>query len=102
MKLEFDPAADAAYFEISDTGVAMTKEIEPGINADYDAEGHLVGIEVLSVTSGTLISEIRSREQNRRSGSSTARIVLPMDTSGTLDWQGLRQRVTTLGMRNSN
>jgi uncharacterized protein YuzE len=27
-----------------------TEEIEPGINADYDAEGHLVGIEVLSVS----------------------------------------------------
>ncbi len=27
---------------------------------------------------------------------------LQMDTSSTLDWEGLRQRVTTLGMRNSN
>ncbi|MFP4063428.1 MAG: DUF2283 domain-containing protein [Halochromatium sp.] len=50
MKLEFDPEADAAYFEITDTEVANTKEIESGILADYDAEGHLVGIEVLSVS----------------------------------------------------
>jgi len=51
MKLEFDPAADAAYFEISPAeGVRWTKEIEPGIIADYDAEGHLVGIEILSVS----------------------------------------------------
>ena len=50
MKLEFDPAADAAYFEISPTAVETTKEIEPGIIADYDAEGHLVGIEILSVS----------------------------------------------------
>ncbi|NBC14698.1 MAG: DUF2283 domain-containing protein [Gammaproteobacteria bacterium] len=50
MKLEFDPAADAAYFEISTADVATTKQIEPGIMADYDAEGHLVGIEVLSVS----------------------------------------------------
>ena len=50
MKLEFDPAADAAYFEISAAEVATTREIEPGINADYDADGHLVGIEVLSVS----------------------------------------------------
>jgi uncharacterized protein YuzE len=50
MKLEFDPAADAAYFEISPAEVETTQEIEPGIMADYDAEGHLVGIEILSVS----------------------------------------------------
>jgi uncharacterized protein YuzE len=50
MKLEFDPTADAAYFEISPAPVERTEELEPGINADYDAEGHLVGIEVLSVS----------------------------------------------------
>lgn len=50
MKLEFDPTADAAYFEIFSVQVERTEEIEPGINADYDAEGHLVGIEVLSVS----------------------------------------------------
>jgi len=50
MKLEFDPIADAAYFEISTADVATTKQIEPDIMADYDAEGHLVGIEVLSVS----------------------------------------------------
>jgi len=50
MKLEFDPTADAAYFEISPAEVEITKEIEPGIIADYDADGHLVGIEILSVS----------------------------------------------------
>ena len=54
MKLEFDPKADAAYFEISSAQVERTEEIEPGINADYDAEGHLVGIEVLSVSKRNL------------------------------------------------
>ena len=44
MKLESDPSADAAYFEISDA------EIEAGIVADFDADGHIVGIEVLSVS----------------------------------------------------
>ena len=50
MKLEFDPQADAAYFEISDADIEATREIEPGIIADYDAQGHIVGIEVLSVS----------------------------------------------------
>ncbi len=50
MKLEFDPTADAAYFEISSAPVVTTREIEAGVMGDYDAEGHLVGIEVLSVS----------------------------------------------------
>ncbi|MHB1991942.1 DUF2283 domain-containing protein [Metallibacterium scheffleri] len=50
MKLEFDAAADAAYFEISAAAVAQTREIEPGILADYDADGHLVGLEILSIS----------------------------------------------------
>ena len=54
MKLEFDPQADAAYLEISDAEIESTKEIEPGIIADYDANGHIVGIEVLSISKRSL------------------------------------------------
>ncbi|GMU49795.1 MAG: hypothetical protein AMXMBFR31_20210 [Candidatus Desulfobacillus denitrificans] len=54
MKLEFDPQADAAYLEISDAEIETTQEIEPGIIADYDANGHIVGIEVLSVSKRSL------------------------------------------------
>lgn len=50
MKLEFDPAADAAYFGISDAEIETSREIEPGIVADYDAVGHIVGIEVLAIS----------------------------------------------------
>ena len=58
MKLEFDPNADAAYFEISAAQVERTEEIELGINADYDSEGHLVGVEVLSVSKRNLIDSL--------------------------------------------
>lgn len=50
MKLEFDPIADSAYLAISENEVATTKEIEPGIIADYDENGSLIGIEILSVS----------------------------------------------------
>ena len=50
MKLEFDPVADAAYFEISNAEIVITREIESGVMGDYDSKGHLVGIEVLSVS----------------------------------------------------
>ncbi|MDD5295522.1 MAG: DUF2283 domain-containing protein [Rhodocyclaceae bacterium] len=59
MKLEFDPVADAAYFEIADAEIAVTREIEPGIIADYDANGHMVGIEVLSVSKRGLLAPMK-------------------------------------------
>jgi len=54
MRLQFDPVADAAHFEISATSIQKIKEIEPGIIADYDADGYIVGIDVLSVSKGGL------------------------------------------------
>jgi uncharacterized protein YuzE len=50
VKLEFDPQADAAYLEISDAEIETTRQLEPGIVVDYDADGHVVGIEVLSIS----------------------------------------------------
>ncbi len=58
MKLEFDPTADAAYFEISPAKVETTKEIEPRIIVDYDKDGHVIGIEVLSVSKRNLSDSI--------------------------------------------
>jgi uncharacterized protein YuzE len=66
MKLEFDPTADAAYFEISSAPVERTEEIEPGMNADYDTQGHLVGIEVLSVSKRDLSGKLEKVAYVRR------------------------------------
>jgi uncharacterized protein YuzE len=59
MKLEFDPIADAAYLEISDAEIESTRQIEPGIMVDYDAEGHIVGIEILSVSKRALSAPVK-------------------------------------------
>ncbi|THF58098.1 DUF2283 domain-containing protein [Pseudothauera rhizosphaerae] len=50
MKLEFDPIADCAYVGLSEKEVATSREIEPGVIADYDENGALIGIEILSVS----------------------------------------------------
>ncbi len=53
MKFEFDPQADAVYLELTDADVHESKEVQPGIIMDYDAEGRIVGIEVLYVSKRT-------------------------------------------------
>ncbi|MDR0776465.1 MAG: DUF2283 domain-containing protein [Azonexus sp.] len=51
--------ADAVYLEISDAEVETTRQIEPGIMADYNAQGHIVGIEILSVSKRTLPTPVK-------------------------------------------
>ena len=36
--------------EIADTTVEESRELQPGIIADYDAQGQIVGIEILYVS----------------------------------------------------
>lgn len=58
MRLSYDAEADAAYIyftEIGAGGVARTVPIDPSeidgmINLDFDAEDHLLGIEVLDAS----------------------------------------------------
>jgi len=46
MKVTYDAEVDALYIRFLETTVT-TKHLAEGIAADYDAEGHLAGIEIL-------------------------------------------------------
>nr|WP_189644556.1 DUF2283 domain-containing protein [Mesorhizobium sp. M9A.F.Ca.ET.002.03.1.2] len=47
MKLEYDPEANAAYIRLSSEAIRESEEVSAGIVLDYDAEGRIVGMEVL-------------------------------------------------------
>jgi uncharacterized protein YuzE len=47
IKLEYDPEADAAYIRFSSERIKESEEVSAGIVLDYDAQGHVVGMEVL-------------------------------------------------------
>ena len=46
MKITYDSEVDALYIRFRETTVT-TKHLTEGIAADYDANGHLAGIEIL-------------------------------------------------------
>lgn len=48
MKITYDPEVDALYIRFRETTVT-TQHLAEGLAADYDAEGHLAGIEILDV-----------------------------------------------------
>ena len=51
MRTSYDPEADAFYarFAPDRAAISETREVAPGVMLDLDAEGNMIGIEVLSV-----------------------------------------------------
>jgi uncharacterized protein YuzE len=50
MKIEFDQVADALYVQLKDGDVEKSEEIKPGMILDYDANGNVLGLELLYVS----------------------------------------------------
>ena len=52
MKIEYDPVRDLLYLWFAPVGTkaARTVTVTPGVHADLDADGKLIGIEVLDAT----------------------------------------------------
>lgn len=50
MKIEYSKPADALYVYFKQTEVAKSKEVEEGVVLDFDADGHLIGIEILDAS----------------------------------------------------
>lgn len=49
MKIEYDQQADAMYIRLRAGNVDESEEIRPGVVYDYDADGKVLGIEMLDV-----------------------------------------------------
>ncbi len=53
MRLRVDQAADAIYLNLTERPIKDSAEIANGIVVDYDAEGRIVGIEILDASKRT-------------------------------------------------
>ena len=51
IKTSYDPEADAMFVWLAPEPIrsAETREVAPGIMLDFDAEGRVIGIEILDV-----------------------------------------------------
>ena len=50
MKIEYDREADALYIYLRETSVEDNMDVEEGVTIDLDANGHIVGVEILDVS----------------------------------------------------
>ena len=53
MKIEYDRQADAMYIRLRAGTVAQSDEVRPGVVFDFDADGRVLGIEMLDVSERT-------------------------------------------------
>ncbi len=50
VKIEYSKEADALYIHLRDVPVAESQDVEEGVTLDFDANGHIVGLEVLDAS----------------------------------------------------
>ena len=63
MKIEYDKEVDALYIRIQEKYVARTQEVAEGVNLDFDADGRLIGLEVIDATKCYSLSDIFNLSQ---------------------------------------
>jgi uncharacterized protein YuzE len=50
MRLKIDKENDALYFRLDEERIVESEEVENGVILDFDAEGKVVGIELLNLS----------------------------------------------------
>jgi uncharacterized protein YuzE len=53
MRVRVDHGADAIYLNLTDRAIKVSAEVADGIVVDYDAEGRIVGVEILDASKRT-------------------------------------------------
>ncbi|MBM3324903.1 MAG: DUF2283 domain-containing protein [Calditrichaeota bacterium] len=46
MRFHYYPDTDSLYIDLSEKASTDSREVAPGVVLDFDAEGHLVGIDI--------------------------------------------------------
>ncbi len=50
MKLKIDSEGDALYPRLDEREIVESEEVEPGVVLDFDAQGRMVGLEILRLS----------------------------------------------------
>ena len=50
MRLKVDTESDALYFRLDESEIIESEEVEPGVILDFNADGNVVGIEILNIS----------------------------------------------------
>ena len=51
MRLKLDKESDALYFRLDEAAILESEEVQPGVILDFNAEGKVIGVEILNISS---------------------------------------------------
>lgn len=60
MKITYDPQADALYIALREAQSHDNVDIEEGVSADLDGQGHIIGFEILDASKRLTPAELHS------------------------------------------
>ena len=58
MRIRYDEEADALYIKLQEGGYHESDEIKDGCILDYDADGNIIGIEILDASAHLAIADL--------------------------------------------
>lgn len=60
MKVHIDREADALYIRLNDQAIVESEEVQPGVILDLDANGVVVGVELLRISKRMTVAEMQT------------------------------------------
>jgi len=60
MRLRIDQQNDALYFRLDESEIVESEEVQPGVILDYDANGNVIGIEMLDLSKRVSSENLKS------------------------------------------
>lgn len=59
--VEYDAQADILRILLEDVPIEESDEVQPGVIVDYDANGHIIGFEVLDASKRLIQSDTKAQ-----------------------------------------
>jgi uncharacterized protein YuzE len=59
VRLRIDTENDALYFRLDESSIIESEEVQPGVILDFNEEGQVVGIEILSISTRMKPEQLR-------------------------------------------
>ena len=59
MRLKIDKESDALYLRLDESAVVESEQVKPGVVLDYDAQGRVVGVEILNLSTRVTPDRLR-------------------------------------------
>ncbi len=59
---KIDQENGALYFRLDESAIVESEEMQPGVVLDFDAQGRVVGVEILHLSNRVALEQLRKLE----------------------------------------